>query len=57
MGIGDGDRAVLDRPPTARELTVAKLVLADRMNDQLAIREMWQTLLAGRNGAWQIQNS
>jgi hypothetical protein len=44
-------RAVLDRPPTARELTAAKLVLADRMNDQLAIRELWQTLLAGRNGA------
>jgi hypothetical protein len=44
-------RAVLDRPPTARESTAAKLVLADRMNDQLAIRELWQTLLASRRGS------
>jgi hypothetical protein len=42
-------RAVLDRKPTAKEATAARLVLADRMNDQLAVRELWQILSAGRN--------
>ena len=42
-------RAVLDRKPTAREATAAKLVLADRMNDHLAVRELWQILIASRN--------
>jgi hypothetical protein len=42
-------RAVLDREPTAKEATAAKLVLADRMNDHLAVRELWQILSAGRS--------
>jgi hypothetical protein len=42
-------RAVLDRKPTAKEATAAKLVLADRMNDQIAVRELWQILSAERN--------
>ena len=40
--------SVLDRNPTPRELTAAKLVLADRMGDPSAIREIWRTLLASR---------
>ncbi len=42
-------RAVLDRKPTTREATAAKLVLADRMNDHLAVRELWQILFAERS--------
>ncbi len=40
--------SVLDRQPTAKEKMAAKLVLADRMNDQVAIRELWQILCASR---------
>jgi hypothetical protein len=46
-------RAVLDREPTDREATAARLVLADRMNDQVAVRELWQILSAGRNRSTQ----
>jgi hypothetical protein len=35
-------RAVLDRKPAAKEATAAKLVLADRMDDRIAVRELWQ---------------
>lgn len=42
-------RAVLDRKPTAREATAAKLVLADRMNDHQAVRELWQILISERS--------
>jgi hypothetical protein len=38
--------SVLDRRPTSRELTAAKLVLADQLGDPAAIREIWRTLLA-----------
>jgi hypothetical protein len=41
-------RAILDRSPTPKEWTAAKLVLADRMNDYVAVRELWTTLLASR---------
>jgi hypothetical protein len=41
-------RAALDRKPTGREATAAKLVLADRMNDHLAVRELWQILFSER---------
>ena len=41
--------SVLDRRPTSRELTAAKLVLADRLGDPSAIREIWQTLLASQS--------
>jgi len=40
--------SVLDRSPTPREMTAAKLVLADRLGDPSAIREIWRTLLASR---------
>lgn len=43
-------QSVLARRPNARELTAAKLVLADRMNDRLAVREIWQNLLINRQG-------
>lgn len=42
-------RAVLDRKPTQREATAAKLVLADRMNDHGAVRELWQILFSQRS--------
>lgn len=38
--------SALDRAPTRREMTAAKLVLADRLNDAVALQEIWQTLLA-----------
>ncbi len=38
--------SALDRKPTRRELTAAKLVLADRLNDTVALQEIWQMLLA-----------
>jgi hypothetical protein len=37
--------SVLNRYPTADELKAAKLVLADRLDDRVAIHEIWQTLL------------
>jgi hypothetical protein len=40
--------SVLDRRPTSRELTAAKLVLADQLGDPSAIREIWRTLLASQ---------
>jgi hypothetical protein len=40
--------SVLDRRPSGRELTAAKLVLADRLGNPAAIREIWQTLLASQ---------
>jgi len=43
--------SVLDRSPTPREMTAAKLVLADRLGDPSAIREIWRTLLASRPAA------
>jgi hypothetical protein len=42
--------SVLSRSPTAREMTAAKLVLADRLNDRVALEEIWQTLVASRKG-------
>lgn len=42
-------RAMLDRKPTTREATAAKLVLADRMNDHQAVRELWQILFSQRS--------
>jgi hypothetical protein len=41
--------SALGRSPTPRELTAAKLLLADRLNDAVALPEIWRTLLA--NGA------
>lgn len=38
--------SALGRQPTARELTAAKLLLADRLNDAQALSEIWRTLLA-----------
>jgi hypothetical protein len=43
--------SVLDRNPTAREMTAAKLVLADRLGDPSAIQEIWRTLLASQPAA------
>jgi len=43
--------SVLDRRPTSRELTAAKLVLADRLGDPSAIREIWRTLLASQTAS------
>ena len=43
--------SVLDRRPSGRELTAAKLVLADRLGNPAAIREIWQTLLASQSAA------
>jgi hypothetical protein len=40
--------SVLARRPTSRELTAAKLVLADRLNDSIGLREIWRTLLASK---------
>ncbi len=40
--------SVLARAPTPREMTAAKLVLADRLGDPSAIREIWRTLLAAQ---------
>jgi hypothetical protein len=40
--------SVLDRHPTPRESQAAKLVLADRMNDAVALREIWQMLLSSQ---------
>ena len=40
--------SVLDRSPTTREMTAAKLVLADRLGDPSAIQEIWRTLLASK---------
>ena len=42
-------RAVLDRKPAAKEATAAKLVLADRMDDRIAVRELWQILFSARS--------
>lgn len=39
--------AALGRLPTPREMTAAKLLLADRLNDAVALPEVWRTLLAG----------
>jgi hypothetical protein len=38
--------SALDRRPTRREMTAAKLVLADRLNDTVALQEIWQALLS-----------
>lgn len=40
--------SVLSRRPTPREMTAAKLVLADRLGDSSAIQEIWRTLLASQ---------
>ena len=40
--------SVLNRSPTPREMTAAKLVLADRLGDPSAIQEIWRTLLASQ---------
>jgi hypothetical protein len=36
--------SVVGRYPTDREMKAAKLVLADRLDDRVAIQEIWQTL-------------
>jgi hypothetical protein len=41
--------SVLGRNPTSREMTAAKLVLADRLNDRQALQEVWQTLVSTRS--------
>jgi len=38
--------SALGRKPTKRELTAARLVLADQLDDTVALQEIWQTLLA-----------
>jgi len=38
--------SALDRKPTRREMTAAKLVLADRLNDTVAVQEIWRALLS-----------
>ncbi len=38
--------SALERTPTKRELMAAKLVLADQLDDSIALQEIWQTLLA-----------
>lgn len=38
--------SALDRKPTKRELMAAKLVLADQLDDTVALQEIWNTLLA-----------
>ena len=43
--------SVLARNPTSREMTAAKLVLADRLGDPSAIQEIWRTLLASQAAA------
>jgi hypothetical protein len=43
--------SVAGREPTPREMTAAKLVLADRLNDRAGLREIWLTLLAAERVA------
>jgi hypothetical protein len=43
--------SVLARNPTPREMTAAKLVLADRLGDPSAMQEIWRTLLASQRAA------
>lgn len=43
--------SVLARKPSARETTAAKLVLADRPGDPVAIQEVWRTLLASQSAS------
>jgi hypothetical protein len=43
--------SVLARKPTPREMTAAKLVLADRLGDPSAMQEIWRTMLAGQPAA------
>jgi hypothetical protein len=43
--------SVLNRSPTPREMTAAKLVLADRLGDPSAIQEIWRTLLASQSAS------
>ena len=43
--------SVLARAPTPREMTAAKLVLADRLGDPSAMQEIWRTLLASQPAA------
>jgi hypothetical protein len=43
--------SVLARSPTPPEMKAAKLVLADRLYDPSAIREIWRTLLASQPAA------
>ncbi|MBC8876533.1 MAG: DUF1549 domain-containing protein [Planctomycetes bacterium] len=38
--------SALDRKPTSRELMAAKLVLADQLDDKIALQQIWHTLLA-----------
>jgi hypothetical protein len=38
--------SALDRKPTRREMIAAKLVLADRLNDTVALQEIWLALLS-----------
>jgi hypothetical protein len=38
--------SALNRKPTKRELMAAKLVLADQLDDNVALQEIWHTLLA-----------
>jgi len=38
--------SALDRKPTSRELMAAKLVLADQLDDAVALQQIWHTLLA-----------
>jgi hypothetical protein len=49
-------QAVLDRKPTSKEATAAKLVLADRMDDRIAVRELWQILFSARS-RWPHESS
>jgi hypothetical protein len=44
--------SALGRKPSPRESTAAKLLLADRLNDAVALPEIWRTLLAtGETGS------
>jgi hypothetical protein len=43
--------SVAGRAPTSREMTAAKLVLADRLSDSAALREIWLTLVAAERAA------
>jgi hypothetical protein len=43
--------SVLGRKPSAKEAMAARLLLADRLNDHLAVRELWQTLWTDRKSA------
>jgi hypothetical protein len=40
--------SILSRPPRDRELRAAKLLLADRMDDNVALRELWLLLVNER---------